>query len=108
MATVVAQRILIRATNWVGDAVMSLPAIQAIRERFPEAHIAVLARPWVADIYAREKFADEVIAYQAGRGVRDLAGKWHVARELRRRRFDTAILLQNAFEAAAIIRLAGI
>jgi len=101
-------RILVRATNWVGDAVMSLPALHAIRERFPEAHIAVLARPWVADIYAREKFADEVMLYDLPRGWRDPAGKWRLAQQLRARRFDCAILLQNAFEAAALVWLAGI
>jgi heptosyltransferase II len=94
------QRLLIRATNWVGDAVMSLPALQAVRDRFPQAYIAVLAKPWVADIYARETFADEVILYNSG--------KWRIVRELRKRSFDTALLLQNAFEAAAIARLAGI
>ncbi len=92
--------ILIRATNWVGDAVMSLPALRAIRERFPKAHIAVLAKPWVADLYRRESFADEVIQYDRGR--------WATARLLRPRRFDCAILLQNAFEAALIAWLARI
>jgi heptosyltransferase-2 len=101
-------KILVRATNWVGDAVMSLPALQAIRGAYPDAYIAVLARPWVADIYARESFADEVIPYESPRGFRDLAGKWRLARALAARRFDLAILLQNAFEAAAIVRLAGI
>ncbi|HUS05995.1 MAG TPA: lipopolysaccharide heptosyltransferase II [Bryobacteraceae bacterium] len=101
-------RILVRATNWVGDAVMSLPALQKIRERFPESHIAVLARPWVADIYARESFAGEVIPYTSPRGFHDLAGKWRVAQDLRSRRFDIAILLQNAFEAAALVWAAGI
>ena len=47
-----------RATNWLGDAVMSLPAIRAIRHVFPHAHLAVLARPWVADLYARERAID--------------------------------------------------
>jgi heptosyltransferase-2 len=102
------RRILVRATNWVGDAVMSVPALQTLRVRFPEAWIAVLARPWVADIYARETFANEVIPYTAGRGWNDLGGKWKLSRELRRRGFDTAVLLQNAFEAAAIVWLAGI
>ena len=78
-------KILVRATNWVGDAVMSLPALQAIRGAYPDAYIAVLARPWVADIYAREPFADEVIPYEAARGLRDLNGKWRVARALARR-----------------------
>jgi heptosyltransferase II len=93
------QRILIRATNWVGDAVMSLPALQAVRERFPKAHVAMLARPWVADLYERESFANEVIPYERS---------WRLVQELRRRNFDTALLLQNAFEAAAIVWLAGI
>ncbi len=102
------RRILVRATNWIGDAVMSLPALQALRERYPEAHIAVLARPWVADIYRREPFADEVIPYLSPRGAKDMAGKWRLARKLKAEQFDCAILLQNAFEAAAIVFLAGI
>jgi heptosyltransferase-2 len=101
-------KILVRATNWVGDAVMSLPALQAIRSRFPRAHIAVLARPWVADLYEREPFADRVILLTAGRGSKDLSGKWRAAQSLRAERFDCAILLQNAFEAALIAWLAGI
>jgi heptosyltransferase-2 len=102
------ERILVRATNWIGDAVMSLPALEALREQFPRSHIAILARPWVADVYARETFADEVIPYVAPRGWKDLRAKWTVARALRARRFDTAILLPNAFEAAALVWLAGI
>src|ERR1051326_8117420 len=99
-----ASRILIRATNWVGDAVMSLPALRALRQRFPQAHIAILAKPWVADLYRREPFCDELIPYTA----KTLADKWAAARDLRSRSFDTAILLQNAFEAAALAYLAGI
>lgn len=99
---------LVRATNWVGDAVMSLPALRAIRARFPDAHIAVLALPWVADLYGREPFCDEVIPYTATRGARDWQGKWKLAQELRAREFEAAILLQNAFEAAFVTWLAGI
>jgi len=101
-------RILVRATNWIGDAVMSLPALQALRARFPRAHIAILARPWVADLYEDEPFADRVIRFTTPRGARDLLGKLQVARTLRKERFDCAILLQNAFEAALIAWLAGI
>jgi heptosyltransferase II len=102
------RRILVRATNWVGDAVMSLPALQALRERFPEAHISILARPWVAGLYAREPFCNEVISYDAPRGWRGLAAKWHAARDLRNREFDCTLLLQNAFEAAALAWIARI
>ncbi len=101
-------KILVRATNWIGDAVMSLPALQALRRRYPHAEISVLARPWVAGLYAREPIADRVIPYNVQPGVRGLAGDWRVARELRRQRFDAAILFQNAFRAALIVWLAGI
>ena len=101
-------RILVRATNWVGDAVMSLPALRAIRVRFPAAHIAILAMPWVGDLYAREPFCDELIPYTPKRGARDWTAKWRIARDLRRRRFDCAILLPNSFESALVVWLAGI
>jgi heptosyltransferase II len=101
-------KILIRATNWVGDAVMSLPAIRAVHARFPQAEIAVLARPWVADLYALETSVHRVIPYAAAPGFHGLGAKLRAAQMLRRERFDCAILLQNAFEAAAIAWLARI
>jgi heptosyltransferase II len=100
----VPHKILVRATNWVGDAVMSLPALRSLRQRFPEARISILAKPWVADLYRREPFCNQLISYTA----RTWAEKWAAARALRRQGFDTAILLQNAFEAAAIANVAGI
>ena len=94
-----------RATNWLGDAVMSLPAIRTIREVFPHAHLAVLARPSVADLYARERSIDRVIEYPALKG---LGARRQFAAGLRAQRFDGAILLQNAFDAALIAWLAEI
>ena len=88
---------MIRGTNWLGDAVMSLPAIRALRAVFPHAHIAVVARPWVADLYARESAINRVIPYAVQPGI---AGRRTFAMGLRKERFDCAILLQNAFDAA--------
>ncbi|MFL6450767.1 MAG: lipopolysaccharide heptosyltransferase II [Bryobacteraceae bacterium] len=102
------QKILVRATNWVGDAVMSLPALQALRVHYPEARISLLARPWVADLYKREPFCDEVIPYEAPRGQRGLRAKWQIASSLRERSFDCAILLPNSFESALLVRLARV
>jgi heptosyltransferase-2 len=93
-------KVLVRATNWLGDAVMSLPAIRAIRQVFPHAHIAIAARPWVADLYARETSIDRIIPYTGSRRA--------FAARLREERFDGAILLQNAFDAALIAWLARI
>jgi heptosyltransferase II len=97
-------KILVRATNWVGDAVMSLPALRALHEKFPAAEISILAKPWVADLYGREPFCHRVIPYTPA----DLASKWRQGRALRSENFDCAILLQNAFEAAAVAFLARI
>jgi heptosyltransferase II len=107
-ASIEFSRILVRATNWLGDAVMSVAALHALRERFPRAHIAVQAMPWVADLYARETFLDQIIPYHARRGASDWAGKWRAARELHTGRFDCAVLLPNSFDSALIAWLAGI
>lgn len=77
---------------------MSLPALRALRERYPQAHIAILAKPWVADLYGREPFCDALIPYTP----RTLGEKWTAGKALAVHRFDTAILLQNAFEAALV------
>ncbi|HLI83297.1 MAG TPA: lipopolysaccharide heptosyltransferase II, partial [Bryobacteraceae bacterium] len=105
----IGSNILVRATNWLGDAVMSLPAIRALREAFPAARLTVVARPWVADLYARETAINRVILYQP-RNWRDRRA---FAARLRSERsgeenFDCAILLQNAFEAALIAWMARI
>jgi len=101
-------RILVRAANWIGDAVMSLPAVRAIRGRFPDAAIHVLARPWVAALYEREGSIDQIIALEGKPGGRDLREKWHAVQHLRDERYDVAILLPNSFESAALVWLAGI
>lgn len=102
------RKIVVRAANWVGDAVMSVPALQALRARFPNAHISILARSWVAGLYSREPFCDEIISYDSVSGWRRVAEARRILAELRRRTFDCGILLPNSFESAAILRLAGI
>jgi heptosyltransferase-2 len=101
-------KILIRATNWIGDAVMSLPALRTLRERFPDASIAVLAKPWVAALYEGERSIDRVMKFESLPGAKDWAVKWKLAGRLRAERFDLAILFPNSFESAAVARLAGV
>jgi heptosyltransferase II len=93
-------RILIRATNWVGDAIMALPALRVVREKFAQAEIAVLARPYVLDIYREQGIADELIPYDSAGEHRGFKGRERLAAQLRERKFDIALLLQNAFDAA--------
>lgn len=100
-------RILIRATNWLGDCVMSMAAVKQVRSSLPRAHLAVLARAEVADLY-RQPWIDEVLLWTAPRDWKDLRSRWRMAAELRPRGFDAAILLQNAFDAALVAWLARI
>jgi heptosyltransferase-2 len=101
-------RILIRATNWVGDAIMAIPAIRAVRAHFPNTHIAIVARPYVADIYRDQQVAEELIAYDVKGIHAGLGGRERLAAELRAGKFDVALLLQNAFDAAWLVWRAGI
>jgi len=101
-------KLLVRATNWVGDAILSIPALAALRARRPDAEISVLARPWVADLYRGQNLVDHLVLYDHRGRHRGLLGIERLARELRAKRFDCAVLFQNAFEAAWIAWRAGI
>lgn len=102
------RRILVRANNWIGDVVMISPAIRALRERFARAEIAIVAKPWVLDALSANRSFDRLIPFEdPGRHAGPLGGL-RLALELRRERFDLAVLFQKAFEAALIARLAGI
>ncbi len=102
------ERLLIRGTNWIGDVVMTLPAVAAIRARWPDARISVLAKPWVAEVYRLSGQIDEVIVFEEPGRHTGVSGKLRLANELRLKSFDGVILLQNAIEAAIIAGFAGI
>lgn len=92
-------RLVIRAPNWIGDVVLSLPAVRDLRRRnFPDARIEVLARPSVAPLYAAVAEID---------AVRESAGTTADARALRGA-FDAAVLLPNSIGSALAPWWAGI
>jgi lipopolysaccharide heptosyltransferase II len=101
-------KMLIRATNWVGDAIMALPALRVVRSHFPDAEIAILARPYVANIYRDQQICDQLIPYDPRGEHAGLSGRERLAGELRSQKFDLALLLQNAFDAAWLAWRAGI
>ena len=102
------KRLLIRSTNWIGDAVMTTPAVRAIRKNFPNVKISILAKPWVTPVFESSPYIDNILIYGDAGKHKGLAGKLRLASELKEYRFDAAILLQNAFEAALITFFAGI
>ncbi len=102
------RRLLVRGPNWIGDAVMSEPALAALRELFPTAEITLLVKPAIAELLRGHPALQRILVYEdPGRHV-GITGKWTLAGTLRRLRFDLAILFQNAFEAALVTFLAGI
>jgi heptosyltransferase-2 len=101
-------KILIRSTNWIGDAIMTTPAVRTIRSNFPKAHISVLVHPWVADVFSASPHVDEIINYNKKTNHKGLSGMRALGRKLAEQEFDMAILLQNAFEAALLTKLATI
>jgi len=87
---------------------MSTPMIRAVRYNFPRGEIHVLAKPWVAPIFENSPDVDQIIPYDARGRHEGFRGILRLCSELRSGGFDLAVLVQNAFEAALIARLAGI
>lgn len=102
------RHLLVRAPNWIGDAVMCEPALRALRGLFPSAAITLLAKPAVAELFLAYPGVDRVLIYDDKQAHAGLSGKWTLAKQLRQQRFDLAVLFQNAFEAAFLAWLAGI
>jgi len=102
------KRILVRGPNWLGDAVMCEPTLRGLRSLFPEAQIALLVKPYVAEVFAGHPALTRVLTYDGKGRHAGLYGKWVLAGQLRRQGFDLAILFQNAFEAAFLTFLAGV
>ncbi|MBI3398707.1 MAG: lipopolysaccharide heptosyltransferase II [Deltaproteobacteria bacterium] len=102
------KNILVRAPNWIGDAVLCLPSIDALRSVYPSAEITVLAKPWVSPVFFNNPFVKRIIDYEASGRHNGIAGKRRLIQELKQYGFDAAVLFQNAFEAALISFLARI
>ncbi|MCA1592294.1 MAG: lipopolysaccharide heptosyltransferase II [Acidobacteria bacterium] len=100
------KRVVVRGANWVGDAVMTVPALRELRRVLPGAHITLATRAWAEGIFDGAEFLDDLLLVdRSARGVRALIRQ---AREWRARRFDLALLLPNAFEPALVAAAARV
>ncbi len=100
------ERVVVRGVNWVGDAVMTVPALRELRRVLPHAHITLATRSWAEGLFSDADFIDDLLIYD--RRSRDFRAVARQTREWRRRRFDLALLFQNAFEAALIAAAARV
>jgi heptosyltransferase-2 len=96
------RKILVRSTNWIGDAIISLPALEALRRQFPESEIVLLSKPWVSEVYWHYPAMLRQMLYDPAEKHGGLRGLGRLVDDLRAEHFDLAILFQNAFQAAWI------
>jgi len=103
--------ILILQTGAVGDVVMSLPALKAIRERFPRSIITLVAGPWARDLLKEENAVDDIVGLQppwlGRRGLKDTSRFWRAALSLRRVRYDMGLDLRGDPRSLLFLYLTG-
>ena len=99
-------KILVRGTNWVGDAVMTIPALRKLRRIFPSAEISLHTRSWAEGIFRDAEFIDEIITFdKSDSKIKDALEQVKILKE---KEFDLAVLFPNSFESALLAKLAKI
>ncbi|HLK85420.1 MAG TPA: lipopolysaccharide heptosyltransferase II [Candidatus Binataceae bacterium] len=101
-------RIIVKAVNWLGDLVMSGPALHAIHDTFPDAHVAVLVRRELASFYDGATWVDEVIPYRLRRGLAGTLDQLSIVRRIRAGHFDLGVVFPNSFRSAMWMALGGV
>lgn len=102
------ENILLRAPNWIGDAVMCLPAAEAVAGLWPGSPLTVLTRPHALPVFENVPGVTSLMAYENRGRHAGVRGRVALAMELKRRGFTRAVLFQNAFDAALVARMAAI
>ena len=95
-------RILVRGVNWLGDAVMTTPALLRLREAFPSAHVTLLTAEKLAELWRGHPAVDDVITFKPRESV--VSVSWR----LRARQFTHALVLPNSPRSALEVFLAGV
>src|SRR4051812_46180028 len=96
------EKILIRGVNWLGDAVMSTPALMQLRKAKPDAHITLLTHEKLADLFRDHPALDAVITFANEESA------WNIGRKLRGENFDLGLALPNSHRSAIELWLARI
>jgi len=104
----VPQKILIRGVNWIGDTIMTIPAMRTLRQLFPESRITLLIRKPMDRLFAHFSAVDHVVGFTIRKGMAGLVDRMRLAQKLRREHYDLCLILPNSFDSALILFLAGI
>ena len=98
-------KIVVRMPNWIGDAVMALPVLEALQANFPRAELSAATREWVGGLFSPGHGIKGLVPLPE---VRDLKSLCEASSRLRQHGFDAGLLLTNSFSSALVFRLAGI
>lgn len=101
-------RILIVRLDRLGDVILSTPVLQALRQAFPQAHLAMMVRPACREVLEGNPYLDEIFLYDKEESHQSAWGTIRFAFALRRKPFDTALVLHPSNRSHWIVFLAGI
>ncbi|MFZ4620267.1 MAG: glycosyltransferase family 9 protein [Bacteroidota bacterium] len=96
------KKILLVRTDRIGDVVLSLPMLPALKQKFPDAKITVMVRPYTRELVENHSCVDDVILWDESKGI------GHYVALLKEKNFDMAIIPYPRFNLALITFLSGI
>lgn len=97
------KRILIVNVNWLGDTLFATPLIRALRDRYPDAYIAILTHPRCYEILEGNRNINEIIIYDEKKQHRNILRRFSIVSYLRAKRFDAAFILRKSLSRALLL-----
>jgi heptosyltransferase II len=102
------RKVLIRGVNWVGDTILTYPAVNKLRRLLPQCHLAVLVPDHLVDLWKTCGAVDEIVGFRKAGPWDSLKADVRLSRSLKRRGFDAALILPRSFHSAFLVRLAQV
>jgi heptosyltransferase-2 len=102
------KRILVKGTNWVGDTLMSFPAVHSLRRLFPKADISVLVKSYLAELWKDNPDIDEVIPYDFAASAGRIFGQLQAAQVIKQKEIDVGVIFPRSFSSALMLFLGGV
>jgi heptosyltransferase II len=96
MPKIPAERIVLRSPNWLGDAMMMTPSVTALRQLYPQSHIAVVTKTSLADVWSANPHVSEVIQLPKSRSAKNI---YQFSQSLREKKFNLGILFTNSISS---------